>query len=152
MCSQTSHTPMLSGRGKVEWWKMRTGPKSLCYDWTCWICLFFSSVRLTSFGVGQKHTVSQQSSCTAALTVGLPSVYCSIDRCVGMVDLFTCCRQTPSCASDVSQWILLQAVVCVCTSNCEAWNYPCQRNSPNNCDLNFTCMAALIGYWRQHVI
>lgn len=29
-------------------------------------------------------------------------------------------------------------------------NYPCYRNSPNSSDLNFTCMTALIGYWKQH--
>lgn len=86
-----------------------------------------------------------------------PSVDCRVDRCVGMVDLFTCCRQPPSCASDVSQWILLQAVLCVCVC---VWclhiefqgplNYPCHRNPFNSSDLNFTCMTALIGYWKQH--
>lgn len=29
-------------------------------------------------------------------------------------------------------------------------NYPCHRNPFNSSDLNFTCMTALIGYWKQH--
>ena len=47
--------------------------------------------------------------------------------------------------------------VCVCVCVCVCLHielrppyYPCYRNSPNSSDLNFTCMTALIGYWKQH--
>lgn len=63
--------------------------------WGCLLCSLSVWLKFRTW-LDQNPTESQQSSCTADLTVHLSSVDCSLDRFVKKVDFFTC-----FCASDV---------------------------------------------------
>lgn len=120
--------------------------------WGCLLCFLSVWLKFRTW-LDQNHTVSQQTSCPAGLTVHLSSVDCSVDRFVKKKSGFLCsllCIRCP--VVDFAWGRYVYGFVNVFAPQIEAYthHYLCYRTFPNSSDLNPMWVTALTRYWKLH--